>query len=114
MTLDEALSFSGGSGPPHRRLIDLRNVHGKRTLTLKVKFPGTISRLTVLLLRAVLVATLLFSGWLIYAKLPHRSNADARASRNETTLQIRLRPAGINATSLDIPVELYPVDIVAV
>ncbi len=75
---------------------------------------GTFSRLTVLLLQAMLVAGLLFSGWWIYSKLPHRSNSDARASRNETTLQILLRPAGINATSLDIPIELYPVDIVAV
>lgn len=78
-----------------------------------MKPTGTFSRLTVLLLRAALVAALLVSGWLIYSKLPHRSNGDARASRNETTLQIVLRPAGINA-SLDIPVELYPVDIVAV
>ncbi len=80
----------------------------------KVKPPGTLSRLTVLLLRAGLVAALLFCGWLIYSKLPHRPISDARASRNETTLQIMLRPAGINAASLDIPVELYPVDIVAV
>lgn len=75
---------------------------------------GTFSRLTVLLLQAALVAALLFSGWWIYSKLPHHSNSDARASRNETTLQIFLRPAGINAPSLDIPIELYPVDIVAV
>jgi len=65
-------------------------------------------------MRATLVAALLFSGWLIYSKLPHRSNSDARASRNETSLQIMLRPAGINAAALDIAVELYPVDIVAV
>ena len=79
-----------------------------------MKLPGILSRLTVLLLRATLVAALLFSGWLIYSKLPHRANPGARASRNETTLQIMLRPAGINAASLDIPLELYPVDIVAV
>ncbi|HEX9544424.1 MAG TPA: hypothetical protein VF955_04520 [Pyrinomonadaceae bacterium] len=78
-----------------------------------MKPPGTLSRLTVLLLRATLVVALLFSGWLIYSKLPHRTNP-AGASRNETTLQITLRPAGINAASLDIPVDLYPVDIVAV
>jgi hypothetical protein len=78
-----------------------------------VKPPGTFSRLTVLLLRAALVAALLVSGWLIYAELPHRLNSDARPSRNETTLQIVLRPAGLDAP-IDIPVELYPVDIVAV
>ena len=76
--------------------------------------PTTLSRLAVLLLQATLVAALLLSGWLIYSKLPHRSNSDARVSRNETTLQIILRPTGINAAGLDIPVEIYPVDIVAV
>jgi hypothetical protein len=79
-----------------------------------VKPPNTWRRLTVSLLRAMLVAALLFSGWLIYSKLPHRSNSDARPTHNETSLQIVLRPAGINAGALDIPVELYPVDIVAV
>ena len=78
-----------------------------------MKPPGTFSRLTVLLLSVALVAALLVSGWLIYAKLPLRLSSDARPSRNETTLQIVLRPAGINAP-IDIPVELYPVDIVAV
>ena len=78
-----------------------------------MKPSGTFSRLTILLLQAALVAALLVSGWLIYAKLPHRLNSDERASRNETTLQIVLRPAGLNAPS-DIPIELYPVDIVAV
>ena len=76
--------------------------------------PTALRRLTVSLLRATLVAALLFSGWLIYSKLPHRSSTEARQSHNETSLQIMLRPVGINATALDIPVELYPVDIVAV
>lgn len=79
-----------------------------------MKPPTTLRRLTVSLLRVMLVAALLFSGWLIYSKLPHRSTTDARPSRNETSLQIMLRPVGINAAALDIPVELYPVDIVAV
>lgn len=79
-----------------------------------MKTPNTLRRLTVSLLRAMLVAALLFSGWLIYSKLPHHSTTDARPARNETALQIMLRPVGINAAALDIPVELYPVDIVAV
>ena len=78
-----------------------------------MKPSGTFSRLTILLLRTALVAALLISGWLIYAKLPLRLSAEARPSRNETTLQIVLRPAGLNVP-VDIPVELYPVDIVAV
>ena len=79
-----------------------------------MKPANTLWRFTVLLLRATLVGALLFSGWLIYSKLPHRSNTGARASHNETSLQIMLRPAGMNAMALNIPVELYPVDIVAV
>jgi hypothetical protein len=80
---------------------------------MKVKPRGTFSHLTVLLLRAMLVAALLVSGWLIYSKLPNRTKSDPRASRSETQLQIMLRSPGIDG-SLDIPVELYPVDIVAV
>jgi hypothetical protein len=96
-------------------LIDRVDVHLKLFLiSSEVNTRGTISRLTVLLLQATLVAALLVSGWLIYSRLPHRSNADARATRNETRLQIMLRPTGISSASLDIPVELYPVDIVAV
>ena len=70
--------------------------------------------MTILLLRSLLLGALVFCGWLVYSKLPNRINTDPRASRNETILQIALMPTGINATSLEIPIELYPVDIVAV
>lgn len=73
-----------------------------------------LSRLGILLLRTLLVAGLLSSSWLIYSKLPHRSTPDPRAASDETALQIIVRPAGMNVSSLEMAVELYPVDIVAV
>jgi hypothetical protein len=64
-------------------------------------------------LRAALVVALFSSGWLVYSKLPHET-VDTPAISPETTLQIVLRlPLGEGANALDIPVNLYPIDIVA-
>ncbi len=71
-------------------------------------------RLLTLLLRAVLVLSLITAGWSIYNELPHQPAGATDASYSDTTLQINLRPAPGMASSLEIPVELYPVDIVAV
>jgi hypothetical protein len=66
------------------------------------------------LLRAGLIFLLVFSGWLIYSRLPYEPSRDTRQT-GETTLKIVLRPsASINANALDIAIELYPVDIVSV
>ncbi|HKP46025.1 MAG TPA: hypothetical protein VJT50_05445 [Pyrinomonadaceae bacterium] len=78
-----------------------------------MKTQNAIFRLTILSLRSLLVAGLIFCGWLIYSKLPHHS-VDSEAAASETSLQIALRPTEINAASLEIPIELYPVDVVAV
>jgi hypothetical protein len=60
------------------------------------------------------VVALVFSGWLIYSKLPHQTAATRQTKRGETTLQIVLRPSvGSGAETLDIAFELYPFDIVA-
>ena len=68
--------------------------------------------LLTLVLRAGLVVALISTGWAIYTQLPPPST-NPPASSGETTLQIVLQPpAGIEA--LDIPVELYPIDVVAV
>lgn len=76
---------------------------------------STSRRLITLLLRAGLLAALLSAGWLIYSKIPHDSTTDSPQSNAETTLQIILRqPPSIYPETLDIAVELYPVDIVAV
>lgn len=68
--------------------------------------------LLTLLLRAGLVVALISAGWLVYSQLPPPLTGNTPATSGETTLQIVLRPSpGIEA--LDIPVELYPIDIVA-
>ncbi|MEP6570324.1 MAG: hypothetical protein ABJC10_11175 [Acidobacteriota bacterium] len=70
--------------------------------------------LLTLFLRGALVVALVASGWLIYSKLPPQDSARSEATNAQTTLQILLRPpAGNSSDALDIPVELYPVDIVA-
>lgn len=77
--------------------------------------PSIPYRLTTVFLRGLLVAALFISGWFVYVKLPHESSTNPAASRAETTLQIVLQqPAGAGAMPLDISVDLYPVDIVAV
>lgn len=69
--------------------------------------------LITLLLRAGLLVALFAAGWLIYSQLPYSPTKNAPSG--ETTLQIVLRPNATNdAYALDISVELYPVDIVAV
>ena len=71
--------------------------------------------LLTLFLRAALVVALLASGWLIYSKLPHENSAKLKVNNGETVLQIVLRaPVNGGTDALDIPVEFYPVDIVAV
>jgi hypothetical protein len=65
-----------------------------------------------LLLRVSLIVALLLAGWLIYSQLPHQPTKNLPTSNGATTLQIVLRPS--TGDALDISVELYPVDIVAV
>ena len=80
-----------------------------------VKTTGSFYRLLTLLLRAGLIVALFVAGWWVYSALPHQPAAVSQASYDETTLQVVLRQsAGMGAGALDIPVELYPVDVVAV
>lgn len=75
---------------------------------------GSISyNLLTLFLRAALVVALFASGWLIYSKLPHENSPNLKVNNAETQLQIILRPSG-GSDALDISVEFYPVDLVAV
>jgi hypothetical protein len=71
-------------------------------------------RLLTIGLRAALILALLAAGWLIYSRIPYAPDQETAESEGETTLQIVLRGSDINAGALDIPVELYPIDIVAV
>jgi hypothetical protein len=77
--------------------------------------PSIPYRLTTVFLRALLVAALFISGWFVYVKLPHQTSKNPTASRADTIVQIVLQqPPGTGPEPLDISVDLYPVDIVAV
>src|SRR5262249_58975062 len=71
--------------------------------------------LIVLLLRVALVVLLFGVGWLVYRKLPPSSSASNAQGTGPTALQIVLRSdQRFSGAALDVPVELYPIDIVAV
>lgn len=79
-----------------------------------MKIPNLVSSLIPPLLRAGLLIALVVAGWTIYRQLPYSTNEIAPPVQAETTLQIVLRPSTVrDADSLDIAVELYPIDIVA-
>ena len=73
--------------------------------------------LTTALLRVALLAVIIGAGWNIYRQLPS-SDGGATGADNaagETALQIVLRPAPKDeGVAINIPVELYPVDVAAV
>ena len=62
------------------------------------------------LLQLGLVAALFSAGWFVYVRLPH-SDVSVKKSSSLTNVQIVLEP-GVPST-LDIAVELYPIDLVA-
>ena len=79
-----------------------------------MKFPITVRGAVVGVLQAFLLLSLAAAGWLIYRQLPAGASGD-RYDRGATMLQIVLRQPGDGAGSpLDMAVNLYPVDIVAV
>jgi len=72
-------------------------------------------QILTLVLRTGLLIALLSAGWLVYVKMPHRQAANTRNSNGETTLQIVLEQSfQMQGLPLNIPVEISPVDIVAV
>jgi hypothetical protein len=79
-----------------------------------VKTTGIQYNFITLILRAGLIGALVSAGWLIYSQLPDLPTEDKSAPMGQTSLQIVLRAPDINAQALDISVELYPIDIVAV
>ncbi len=71
--------------------------------------------LATVLLRGFLLAALAVTGALIYRQLPETSPATKPGSQDATSLQIVLRPSpDLDLHALDISIELYPIDIVAV
>jgi hypothetical protein len=80
-----------------------------------VKNSNVIYRLVTLVLQATLVVGLFTSGWLIYQQLPTSVANSSTDTSKEATVRLIMRPSSeLSAVALDIPVELYPVDIVAV
>ena len=80
-----------------------------------MKTTAFFSGFLTLLLRAGLIVALFSAGWLIYSHLPHSPAQATPTARDETILQIVLRPsATTDPGALDISIELYPIDIVAV
>ncbi len=71
-------------------------------------------RIVTIGLRAALIVALVAAGWFIYSRLPYSQQAQTPTSEGKTTLQIVLRASGINNAPLNINVEIYPVDLVAV
>ena len=72
-------------------------------------------RVIALILRAALVVTLIMAGWVVYKQLPGDVGPALTQPNGETSLQIVLRQSpGLGGVMLDIPIEIYPVDIVAV
>jgi hypothetical protein len=79
-----------------------------------VKFPITIRGIVIGALQALLLLALGGAGWLIYRQVPANA-ADGQYNHGSTTLQIVLRQsADTTGQGLDVAVNLYPVDIVAV
>ena len=72
-------------------------------------------RVITLILRAALLVTLFTAGWVVYKQLPGDVAPVLTQPNGETSLQIVLRQSpGLSGVMLDIPIEIYPVDIVAV
>jgi|SRR5215813_1450728 len=77
--------------------------------------PRTSYRLLALIFRLVLLIGLAGAGWTIYKRLPDNGPSAAVAGSSQTQLFIVLEPpADFGNTARDIPIEISPVDIVAV
>jgi len=79
-----------------------------------VKTTGIPYRLVTIGLRSALIVALVGAGWFIYSHLPNSPRTQPATSEGNTTLHIVLRASDINTEALDIDVEIYPIDIVAV
>ena len=79
-----------------------------------MKITAVYRSLLILALRVALVFILGGAVWSIYKHLP-ASSSEINPDTNTTSLQIVLHQSGdITASNLDIPLEFYPIDIVAV
>lgn len=85
------------------------------SLQKQMNAPGVLTRLITIALRIALLGTLVGAGWLVYRQLPVEGLQDVSGNDDQTTLQLVLRQSpDMGGAMLDIPIEIYPVDIVAV
>ena len=75
---------------------------------------GIFRALLILVLRLALIVAILGGGWLVYHQLPVTSSDLSVDNRGKTNLQIVLQQPDGGGPALDVPVSLYPVDVVAV
>jgi hypothetical protein len=79
-----------------------------------VQFTNLYRSLAILVLRVGVIFILVMAGWVIYKRLPPAVNTSDPQSTT-TSVQIVLHQASdSSASDLDVAVDLYPVDIVAV
>ena len=64
------------------------------------------------ILRLALLVGIFAAGWLVYSQLPSHDTNNKQKASGGTNLQIVLQP-GLKGTAVDIPIELYPIDVVA-
>ena len=80
----------------------------------QLKSAPVIRGLAIRALQVGLILMLVGAGWLIYRRLP-ATISEPTSDRGSTTLQIVIHQSPDSAgNGLDVPVSLYPVDIVAV
>jgi len=77
--------------------------------------PSLPTRFITVALRLALLVTLVMAGWLVYRQLPSEGSPSLPDTSGQTTLQVVLRQSpDMGNAMLDIPIEIYPVDIVAI
>jgi hypothetical protein len=77
-----------------------------------VKTDFILYRLVTIVLRLGLILALFGAGWFVYVKLPHGNDVSGKVTTT-TNLEVVLLP-GTRAAALDVPIQIYPVDLVAV
>ena len=73
---------------------------------------STFRKPIVLALRVALILMLVGAGWVIYRQLP--VSASPQNNIPSTSVQIVMRQPDNGGPTLDVPVSLYPVDVIAV
>jgi hypothetical protein len=72
-------------------------------------------RVLALSVRTAFLATLAGAGWTVYQRLPDGNSAGNTSTVDRTTVEIVLRRSpDIRASAIEIPIEMSPVDLVAV